>query len=211
MLPLVHEKFSQAAGHIGRQILLSRGARCSCCNYDGVFHRARSLKNLDHLVQGGFRFPDATIYANDPLSLLVEHDVGDQSGFSCHAVANDQFTLSPPNGNHGVQDFDSRFYRLFHRFALQNWNGLAENGTPDRMRDRAFIIERLTQGIHYPSQEGFPHGNVKNFKQTVGRISRTNSFLAQEQQNRNLVGIEPHDHSGDIILEVNLLAIKAGG
>ena len=130
-----------------------------------------------------------------PVFLLVDDRVDRNSGLACLSIANDQFSLAATNRNHGVDGFDARLQRFFHRLsgsdARRNDVKLHGRGAVDG----TFAIQRLAKRVDHSAEHGFAHGH---FKEAIGRADRV-TFT-----NGEVVAI--NDGADGVFLQVHRLA-----
>ena len=105
--PLLHEYFTHGATCVGGQILQCSGLGGIGCNHDSMLHSAIFLQCPHYLRHLGGLLPDCDIDANKVATLLVYDSIQGDNRLSCRAVADDQLSLSPPDGNDAINRLDA--------------------------------------------------------------------------------------------------------
>ena len=97
--------------------------------------------------------PDGAVDTDDVRILLVDDGVDGDGGLTRAPVPDDELSLSPTDGDHGVDGFESGLKRLFHRLPQDDPGGYHIDlpGSLDGI-DGPQSVHGLTQGIHDPAE-----------------------------------------------------------
>ena len=156
---IVAEVFAHGARGVGRNVLQRSRFRGRGSHHDRVVHRACVRQRLHDLRDRGSLLANAAINANNVAALLIDDGVENHRGLAGLAVANDQFALAAPDGNHAVNRLYARLQRLAHRLAVQHARRNAFEGIALLRGNRAFAVQRLSQRIHHASHQCVAHGH----------------------------------------------------
>src|SRR5262249_32291366 len=131
------------------------------CNDDRILHSAVVFERLHHLRHSRALLPDGDIDTNNARFLLIDDRVERDRRLTRLAVADDQFALSPADGNHRVDGLDSGLQRLLHRLPVHHaWRDALD---VDKVLggDGSFAIDRLAERIdHAPDHRiAYWHGH----------------------------------------------------
>ena len=160
---LVHEILCYGASCIRRYILQRCNIGC-CCRYDdSVLHGSLVLKVLHQLCHCGVLLAYGNVYAYHVLTLLIEDRIYGDGSLTCLSVADDQFSLSSADRDHGVDGLDTCLQRLVYRSSLQNSRRRVFNRPRFRGLYSALAVYRLSQGIDYTPQYIFTYRNFNYF------------------------------------------------
>ena len=85
------------------------------------------FENLDCTRHGRVFLPNGDVDTDQIFALLVNDGVNGNGGLTGLAVADDQFALTTPDGNHAVNSFDTGLYRRIHALAGDHARGDALN------------------------------------------------------------------------------------
>ena len=151
--PVLHELFANGAAGIRSDILqrsrLIRGSN----HHDGMCHGAVLFQDADGAGHGGFFLPDGNIDADQVLAFLIDDRVNGDGRFAGLAVADDEFALAAPDGDHRINGLDAGLDRGIHILAFDHASGDAFDGTVIRELDRPFAVDRFAQGIDHPADQ----------------------------------------------------------
>ena len=99
---LVHEILADGRAGIGCDILHGGGLAGAGADDDGIGHGVVLAQHLRDLRHGAGLLADGHIDAHHILALLVQDGVDGDGRLAGLAVADDQLTLAPTDGEHGV-------------------------------------------------------------------------------------------------------------
>ncbi len=102
VLSLIHEVLADGGSRIRGEILQRRRLAGRRIYDDGILHRAVLLQRIYRLGHRGRLLSDGHIDADDVLPLLVDDRIDGDGRLSRLTVSDDQLTLSPSDGEHGV-------------------------------------------------------------------------------------------------------------
>ena len=169
MLTVVPVILPNSTPRIGGDILL--GSRVTGTGRDDrrVFHGPMFLENIHHLGHGGFFLPNGHINTKHIRVFLIDDGIHTNGRFPDLPVSDNQLTLSPSNGGHGVNGLDARVHGLLHRLAgnharchhLDSSGFGSVNGT--------LAVQGLSHGVDHPAENRIPH---RNFCDSTGSLDR---------------------------------------
>ena len=163
VLALVHEVFTHGAACVGGDILqrrqLGRGGADNGC----VCHSAVFLEILDQRCHGRTLLTDGNIDAQNVLALLVDDGIGGNDGLAGLAVTDDKLTLAAANRNHRVDGLNAGLQRLLDGLTVQDAGCRGFNGAIVGSINRAFVINRLAQGVDNAANQSITDRNRHNF------------------------------------------------
>ena len=139
--PAIAEKLAHGAGRVGRDVLHGSGFGSRRGDHDGVFHGAGVFENFDHLRNRRALLPDGVIDANKVVALAVDDGVEGNGGLAGLAISDDQFALSAPDGDHGVDGLKSSGHGLAHGLAVNDAGSKALDGNEFIGGDRALVVD----------------------------------------------------------------------
>src|SRR6185312_2476653 len=155
----VAEILADGASCIGRDVL--RGSRIGSGRRhdDAVLHGAALFERFHDLGHRGALLANSDVNANDVASLLIQDGIQRDGSLARLPVADDQLALAAPDGNHAVDGLEAGLQRLFHGLAVNNARRYALESLKCLRRKRAFAVDRLTKGVHYPPNHRLPDRN----------------------------------------------------
>ena len=136
---------------------------------DGVIHRTRLAQGLLDLLDGRGLLPAGDVNAVDGLAFVVKlaliNDSIDGHGrFAGLTVANDEFALTAPDGNHSVDGLDARLEGFVDRLTVDHAGSFALQGHfKNFARDRPKAVDGFAEGIDHPAQNAFSDFDTGNF------------------------------------------------
>ncbi len=117
------------------------------------------LQDGHGLGHRGVLLPDGDVNALHALAGLVEDGVDGHRGLAGLAVADDQLTLPPADGRHGVDGLDAGLHRLAHGLAADDAGGLHLHAARLGGVDRALAVDRLAQGVDHAAEQRVADGH----------------------------------------------------
>ena len=162
----VAEVFTHCTTGIRRQVLQCGRFRCGCNHNDGVSQRAVFFQFTYHVRNRGRFLADCYVDALDAGITLVDDGVDSQRGFTGLTVADDQFTLSTTDWDHGINGFITGLYRLIDGLTFDYARRDSFNGGEAVVLQRTFTINRCTQGVNHTSQQAAANRNFKDTAST---------------------------------------------
>src|SRR5262249_36959851 len=120
---LVHEVLGDGTARVWGDVLQRRRFGSGGDDNNGVIHRARFAQLLHYRSHGRALLADGDVDAGDALTPLVGDRVDRDGRLAGAAVADNQLTLSPADGDHRIDRLDTRLERLFHRLPHNDAGG----------------------------------------------------------------------------------------
>ncbi|MPM95215.1 hypothetical protein SDC9_142368 [bioreactor metagenome] len=103
---------------------------------------------------------------------LIDNGIDSNTCFSGLAIADNKFTLSTSDRNHGIDGFQSGLQRFHHRLTKDNSGRFTFEGHFDGFTYYfAFTIQGFAQRIDNTSQHSFAYLNRSHFSGTFYSIS----------------------------------------
>src|SRR6476619_3679386 len=161
VLALVHPVLADGRTGVGREVLEARRVGRGGRDDRGVLQRAGLFERAADRRDGRALLADGDVDAADlllrvaglPVLLLVDDRVDRDGGLAGLAGADDQLTLPPADGRHGVDGLDAREHRLLHRLALDDRGRLQLEGAARLGRDRALAVDRVAERVDDATEE----------------------------------------------------------
>ncbi len=195
VLTTVAEVLAHGASGIRRDVLQRGGFGGGGGDDDGVLHGAMLFELAHDVGDGRCLLADGDVDAEEILALLVDDGVDGDGSLAGLAVADDQFALAAADGHHRVHALQTGLHRLRH--------GL----TPDDARrdlfdlvgqlgvDRAFAIDRLTEGVDHATQQ---FGTDRHFQNTAGGLDHVafgNVFVFAKNHGADGIALKVERHA----------------
>src|SRR5712692_10566720 len=126
--PRLHELLTHRAARVGREVFERCRVRCACNYNDGMFHRAVFFQNGVRTGHRRVLLTDSHVDADQIFALLVDDGVDSYRRFTRLSVADQQFALAAPDGDHAVDRLDAGLHWCIHRLARNHAGGHALDG-----------------------------------------------------------------------------------
>src|SRR5690606_3354422 len=163
VLALPHEVLGHRTRRVRRDVLHRRGIARVGHDDDRLVHRAVLAQRLDHRGDLPRALADRAIDADDVRVPLVDDRVDRDRRLPGAAVADDQLTLPPPDGDHRVDRLDPRLERLLH--GLPQHDARRDDvdlPTVFQRLDRPLAVQRLAQRVDHAAQVPRAHRHVEH-------------------------------------------------
>ena len=160
ILATVHEVFAHGGSGVGGDVLHRGGLARAGAHHDGVVHGAAPAQLLGDLGNRADLLPDGHIDAHHVLALLVQDGVDGDGGLARLPVADDQLTLAPADGEHGVDSQDAGLHGGIHRLAVHDAGSGGLDGGVALGSDGTLAVYRDAQGVDDPAQKALAHGQT---------------------------------------------------
>jgi hypothetical protein len=144
----LHEVLGHGRAGVGGEVLERRRLRGGGVHDDRVFHRAVLVERGDRLCDLRVLLPDLHEDADHVAAALVDDRVEREGALARGAVTDDQLPLTAPERHHRVDRLHARLERLVDVHAGDDVGGDALHRVRLRRRDRAALVERVTEGVH---------------------------------------------------------------
>ena len=171
-----------------------------------MLHRAKIGQSLDHLGDGGTLLSYRTVDADQVSAPLVQNSVQDDRGLAQLAVADNQFALAAANGNHRVDGFNTSLNRFAHRLTIDDAGRQSFQRIALRRRNRPFVIDRISQGIHHPANHSIANRNRHNLVGALDRIAFADLGVVAQQHGADLIFFEVQCDAEDVMRKRDHLA-----
>src|SRR5271169_5280443 len=157
---------------------------------DGVLQRAIFTQVGDGLGNSGWALAYGAINAKNILAALVKDRADADGGLAGLPVAEDQFALSPPDGNERINDLDAALQGHGDRRAVHD----LRRGTFNRQTligdYRPLAIKRPAQWIDDTPDQSLPHRHVHHMPPAFYFIARMQVPIIAEQDDADLILID---------------------
>ena len=181
----MHEILAHRAACIRRDILQGARFGSGCRNNDGIIHSAGILQFIHKSGNRRSLLSDSDIDTDYILPLLVDNGIDSNRCLTGLSVADNQLSLSPSDRNHGVNGFDSSLQRLFNRLSFDNAGCRTFYSTELRALNGACSINRLSDGIHYSTNQRLANRYRNNSSCTLYTLSFLDSHIGTEKDSGN--------------------------
>ena len=130
--------------------------------------------------------------------LLIDNGIDYNCCFACLAVADNQFTLSPANRNHGINRLNTSLKRLVYRLTENNTGSFSFERHFKRFSgNRPFTVDGICKGIHHPANKSFTCTDRSN---TPGAFYRVTFFY--------ILGLAQQYHPNIIFFKVQYQSVQ---
>ncbi len=179
-LALPHEVLTHGRSGVWSDVLEWSGTGRSCVHDDRVVHGTIGTKRVNNTCNRGILLANSHVDADHgvfraPVFLLVDDGVDGHGGLAGLSVANDQFSLTATDGNHGVDGLDTGLQWFLHRLTC------SDAGCDDIELHRAgavdgtLAVQWRTERIDHSAEHGFADGDFKQSVRRSDRVTFTNS------------------------------------
>ena len=196
----------------GSVILHGRGIGGRCGHHHRVVHRTLGAQGLHDVRHRGTFLSHRHIDAIDRLAgqeslPLVDNGVDGDGGLSRLAVADNQFALAAPDGNHRVNGFDACLKRFIHGLAENDARGLALQGHLRFLAlDGAESVQRIAERIHHAAEHLLAHVDGRDAAGTAHRHALLDQVGRTQQDGAHVVLFQVHHHGHDPVAAVKQFA-----
>ena len=187
---VVAEVLAHRTAGIRSQVLHGGGVGRARLHHNAVLHGVVLFQGLDNLGDGRTLLPDGHIDANHIAAALVQDGVQRHGGFPRLAVADNQFALAAPDGDHRVDGLQARLERLAHGLAINHARGKAFDGTVFAGKDGPLAVGWAAQGIHYTAHQGRPDRYRHDAVGALDDVAFLNLGVIAEQHCADLVFLQ---------------------
>ena len=196
---LVHEVFAQAAPCVGGDILQGSRVAGRGADDDAVVHGAPLAQVLGQQGHRACLLTDGYIDADDVFALLVQDGVQGHGGLAGLAVADDQLTLAPADGEQSVDGQQAGLHGLIDRLAVDDAGSGPLHGVEGVGLDGVAAVDGAAQGIHHPAQEAFAHRDAGHLAGADDGVAGLDVAAVAEQHAAQLVGAQFLYHAPDAV------------
>ena len=216
MAAIVPEVFRHGRRGVRGEELHRRGVGRCRGDDDRVVERAVLFQLLDQLGDGRPLLSDGDVNAIElfgfvlsrriVVGFLVEDRVQRQSRLAGLAVADDQLALAPPDRDHRIDRFQSGRHRLVDGPPRDDARRLhIRDGTGGGVH-RPFVVDRISERVHNPAQQGVSDRNVHDGFGPFDRVAFADVPVVAEYDDADIVGLEIERHPSDAARELNHFA-----
>src|SRR5262249_5326425 len=150
------------------------------------------LKFLHDLRDRRALLPDRTVNTNQVVAFVVDDGVESDGSLAGLAVADDQLALSAADRNHRVDGLDPRGHWLARRLARDNARRETFDGNVLAGGDRALVVNRLAQRVHYAADEAFTRGHGHDLARAFHFVALFDLGVLAHEHRANLVFFQVH-------------------
>src|SRR5439155_15215821 len=137
---------------------------------------------------------DGDVEAVDVLALLVEDRVDRDRGLSGLAIADDQLALPAADRDHRVDRLEARLERLLDGAPIDDPGRVPLDRPELRGSERSLAVDRLTQGVHDPPDQGLAHGNLRDAAGSLDDVPLADGAVLPEEHRAHVVLFEVEDN-----------------
>ncbi|MPM92653.1 hypothetical protein SDC9_139788 [bioreactor metagenome] len=130
-----------------------------------------------------------------PFAALVDDGVRRNGRFTGLAVADDEFALAAPNGDHAVDRLDAGLQRYSNRLALDDAGRRPLDGAHFSRIHLAFAVDRLAQRIDNAPKETLAHRHRNHVAGPAHGIPLADALVRTKHYDRNRVFFEVQCHT----------------
>ena len=170
-----------------------------------MLHRAVLFERLDDLGGGRLLLPDRDVDADQPLPLLVDDRVERHRGLAGLPVADDELALSPADRDHRVDRLQAGLHRLADRLAVDDARSRALDRIVIGRRDRAFAVDRPSEGVHDAPDHRGAHGDLDDLAGAPDLLAFRDLARLPEEHHADVVFLEVERQAEQVVTEVEQL------
>src|SRR5262249_18241537 len=143
---------------------------------------------------------------NEVIAFVVDDCVKHDRSFAGLAVSDDEFALATSNRNHRIDGLKTGCHRLPDRLTINYAGSDALDGYVLFCRDRALVVDRLTQRVHHTANHYLDDWNRHDAAGTADLIPFLDFEVLAHQHRAYLVFLQVHGDSRDVMGELDQLA-----
>ena len=211
ILATVAEVLTHRAAGVGSQVLHGGGLGSGRGHDDGVFHRAELFQLAHHVGDGGGLLADRHVDTDQVLALLVDDGVDGHGRLAGLAVADDQLTLAPADGHHGIDGLQTGLHRLGHRLTGDDARRHLLDHVGFLGVDRTLAVDGLTQRVHHTTDQLGTDGHFQNAAGGLDDVAFGNALVFTEDHRADRVALEVQRQAVDVARELDHLALHHVG
>ena len=129
------------------------------------------------------------------MSLLVDDRVQRDGGLARAAVADDQFALAAPDGDHRVDGLDAGLQRLFDRLALDDARRAGFQQAELGGGDRAFVVNRLAQRVDDAPDQRLADRDLDDLAGALDGVAFFDAGLGAQKHRADIVFFQVQRHA----------------
>ena len=203
----VAEVFAHCCTGIRCNVLHSSRFRCGSSNNNGVFQCAVFFEFTNNVSDRGSLLTDSNIDTGQIFAFLVDDRVDSYSSLTCLSVANDQLTLAAADRNHGVNRLQTCLNRLANGLTFNNARSNFFNNVKLSCFDRAFTVNRLTQGVNNAAFQCGSDGNLQNAAGSLNDIAFGNMCVVAQNNGTDGISFKVKSKTVCVIREFKHFAL----
>ncbi len=215
---VVHEPFThRGAGEWG-EVLIGGGIGGRGRHDDRVGHGIGLLEHGDDPRNIGLLLPDGHVDAVERAVVLVAGLLGGaiQAGLADDRIdaqrrlargpiADDEFPLPAPDGNHGVHRHNARLDRLAHGLALDDARGDFLHRVGRVALNRSFAVQGPAQGIDYAAQQALAHRHLQELARRPNLVAFLDLRIVAQDDGAYVGFLEIQRQPNDAFAEIEHL------
>ena len=183
VLAVLHPVLAHGAAGVGGEKLEGRGVRRRRYHHHRVVHGPERVEGGHRLSDRGGLLADGHVDAVHAQAALVQDGVEGDGGLARLAVADDQLSLAPADGDERVDGLDAGLHRLVHRLAPGDARRLDLHAPRNRVGQGSLAVHRLPQRVDHPSQQAVAHRDRQDLTGGLHRLALRDA-LHTAQDNR---------------------------
>lgn len=157
---------------------------------DAAIKGGIGLEGIDGASHAGGLLADRYVDTDDVAVLLADDGVDCQSGLAGRMVADNQLALTATERKQRIDDHDAGLHRFGNEVALDNGRRRSLDWQLRLSFNRAFAVERTTERIHDPAEQGLAHRNTDHVARTAYGVARLDGTIGIEENTADAVGIQ---------------------
>ena len=110
-------------------------------------------ERLHDAGDGRFLLADGYVHTDDIAAALIDDRIHGDGRLAGLAVANNQLSLAPPDGDHAIDGFDAGLQRLVYGLTTGNARGDHFQGAAMWRFNRTFPVQGLAQGVNHAADQ----------------------------------------------------------
>ena len=204
----VHKVLRNSTARIGGDILHGSRIACRRGNDNGVVHCAGFAKGRFNSCYGACLLTDGNIDAHHIFVFLVHYCINGDRGFTGLMVADDKFTLSASDREHGVDYENAGFHGAVNAFALHNAGRRTLDGKVLLRTDGLAAVNCIAKRVYHSAKHPVADRNTCGAACAHNAGAFHNVTVVAEQNNTcGAVGADILCHALDSAVEQNDFAV----
>ncbi len=167
--------------------------------FDDGSHRGALLADshidAEHRVSGFIGLP------------LIDDGIYGDGGLTRLAVSDDEFTLTPADGNHGIDGLEARLQGLVHRLAENDTRGLSLQRHIHLVSlDGAQAVQGRSQRVYHAARQLIVHPDGSDTARTAHHHSLFHLVRGAHQNGSHIVCLQVHHHGHNAVPAIQQFA-----
>ena len=207
VLAIFHPLLTDGTARIRSNVLQRRQITCRRYNYGGVCHCAILFQCLYNIGDGGCFLAYCNINTFYVLALLINNRINCDCRLTCLTVTDNQLTLPPADGNHGVDGLNTRLKGRIYALSCDNTACNSFDFTEFCSLYRSLAVNRLTEGIDNTPKQCVSHRDFHHTSRGLDGIAFVDIPGASQQYHAHVILFQIQHHAVHFAGELQKLTL----